>query len=123
MKHDEITTTIHRKWSRSHGGKHPNFLMIEETAYSYTLGVMTDLNKRAVVAQGYEVDSLKSLKSENVFDTNHWIYECMDPKNVATKDYKYYMISFANGRQIICQSWDEFLTIMREEEEKRIQPK
>jgi hypothetical protein len=112
-KVNDIDLIIKRKWSRSHQSNR-NYLLIEEQLEI----IYKQINKPK---RGFNLNTDKQLASydlpeketqsqeNNIFDDKHFIYDCLDPSNSATNDYKFYRIVFANGYEIICTSWENFI--------------
>lgn len=57
----------------------------------------------------YELDF-----KENKAQSFDYVQESMSPDNIAVNQYKYFKVEFANGRSVICTSFEEFLEIVKE---------
>ena len=107
----KINTTYEPKmvslWSRCHS-PNCNFLLIEETIYIQTnhkSGISYSKSYGQKDLELYELD-------KNQTDPAAFIEDCMSDNNVAVKDYKYYRVLFANGADIICKDYAEFVEIL-----------
>lgn len=112
----EIKLNVHYRWSRIHSPK-LNYLTIEQSATIFIEGQnkqntsvnVKNNNLTNKVNVGYESES----KFSNLeHDNTEFVKECMDKSNVATDKYKYFRVIFANGYEIVCTDYDEFLSIL-----------
>lgn len=99
---------------RSHRVNGCNYLLIYEVIKIKTKHdsgfSFSQVEGQKELKHSYELDFKNK---EQSFD---FIKESMSPENVATNNYQYYRILFANGLDIICQSFQEFLDIINKSE-------
>ena len=112
MKDKKIKTEYIPKiisiWSRCHS-PNCNYLLIEETVHiqtDYKSGVKYSKSYGQKILESYELDKDNS-------NPEAFIKNCMSDDNVAVKDYAYYRVSFANGSDVICKSYKEYLTLIK----------
>lgn len=101
-------------WSRSHAG-YRNYLLISEeyiTVHTPTVGRNQAFNwneKKPV--EEYEVEmylNKKPIHESNFLDHNHFIYESITAFH-KSGSYKFFLVRFGNGIEIVCTSWEEFI--------------
>jgi hypothetical protein len=106
---------IINNWSRSHQGSR-NYCLIEQEVqilYNYKHGTAYSHLGGLKILQDYQIDTNREPKAED-YD---YIRDTMSPKNQACKDYTYFRVVLANGTDLICRSWEEFLSTIGQPEQ------
>lgn len=101
-------------WSRCHSSN-CNYLLIEETVHiqtSHKSGIKYSQSYGQQVLESYELD-------KDNRDSQDFIKRSMSKSNVAVKEYSYYRVLYANGLDIICQSYEEFLKLIEEDKDEK----
>lgn len=111
MKNIETNPIIIHSWSRTHCGNN-NFLIVEESIiykFNHKTAIRLRPNSIKEDLKDYEMLDLKTSKPLS-FD--YLEKDVFGKDNVATKDYKYFLIKFVNNVEIICTSYKEFTEIL-----------
>ncbi len=97
-------------WSRCHSPGR-NYLLIEEEIQiqtTYKTGVKYSQSRGQSDLESYEFDKSDMMRADK------FIENCMSPANVATKEYEYFRVLYANGTDIICKNHKEFKQILKQ---------
>lgn len=113
----EIQVDIRYQWSRTHSPKHKNYLLIEQKAQLIIKGQNNKGTSIKIKDNKIEDEIYKDYETESISpvtrsDDYSFIKDSMEKSNIATNDYEYFRVIFANGFEIVCKTFKEFEDIV-----------
>ncbi len=96
-------------WKRTHNPK-VNYLLIQEELHLVVEdGEVTYFSSNFTLTDSALKDVLDSFAKQNDYS---FVEDSMNLTNPATNDYKYFLVRLADGREIICANYNEFLDLI-----------
>lgn len=102
-----VEPIIAYQWSRTHANWN-TYLTIEQKAFIIVNNSIIEVKSGKIGDIPKYVEIQELAKRTDAYDFTA-VKESMSKENIATNDYTHFRVILANGREIICSSYAEFL--------------